>query len=279
MGEISDIGWCDGTFNGWIGCTKHSQGCAKCYAEQLMQNQYKKAVWGPLAPRVKTSEFYWKQPKRWNDQRYFECMQCGYRGVWKDPNQHCLECGHPLTAVATHTRRRIFAHSLSDILEPRKELAPWRAEEIAIWRNTPNLDWIVLTKYIEYLDQLLPGFEWPANVAMGVSCEDQRNYNYRWPKLQASGAKVEFLSVEPMLSPVNLLSQDVSGLDWVICGAESGDERRPFDDAAAVDLYRQCKELGIKFFTKQGSAFKPGQQGKIPDWLWKIKEFPKIGAI
>lgn len=278
MGVKSDIGWCDSTFNGWIGCTKKSTGCRNCYAKALMEDRFKKAVWGPMGRRVKTAEFYWKQPARWNNLRFYECQACGFRDVYK-PEGKCEGCGHPLPAVAITTRRRVFAHSLSDVFESRPELIPWRAEELQIYHATPNLDWIVLSKYIENVEKFTPDYVFPINVALGTSAEDQYHFEERWAILrEISKVGTKFLSVEPMLGPVDISKIDTTRLDWVICGAESGEDRREFDPAWSVDLYRQCKERGIKFFMKQGSGDKSGVQGDVPDWLWSIKEFPIIGG-
>ena len=79
MGKNSDIQWTDHTFNPWMGCTKVSDGCKHCYAETYTR-RFKKAEWGPQAQRVKTSAAYWKQPLKWNNETWRECLDCGKRG-------------------------------------------------------------------------------------------------------------------------------------------------------------------------------------------------------
>jgi hypothetical protein len=136
-------------------------------------------------------------------------------------------------------------------------------------------------------------WSWPLpNVWLGTSVEDQPAADTRIPELLACPAAVRFLSVEPLLGPVDLpiyyppkcdcetcsktsvlctasLAR-LEGLDWVICGGESGSGRRPMEMAWAESLYRQCKDAGVAYFFKQISAMKPGQgHDAIP-----VHEFP-----
>jgi protein gp37 len=174
-------------------------------------------------------------------------------------------------------RRRVFAHSLSDVFEDRPELIPWQQDLFQLWHDTPRLDWLVLTKDPAHMLTLTPPAGFPSNVALGVSVENDEWAYKRIPFLLQSKAKVKFVSVEPMLGALDLTPY-LGGLSWVICGSESGNSRRPFDVALAEYLYHQCDQAGVKFYMKQGSALKPGQQGEIPDWLWKIKQFPVFGG-
>jgi protein gp37 len=113
---------------------------------------------------------------------------------------------------------------------------------------------------------------WPMpNVWLGVTAENQKCANERIPILLQTPAVVRFVSVEPMLGPID---RDFSDFDWIICGGESGANNRLFSPHWAIDLYYSCYESKVPFFMKQDSGRFPGKQGRIPDWLWQIKEIP-----
>ena len=84
MAMGTKIEWCDATFNPWSGCTKVSEGCKNCYAEQLMAVRYKRVKWGPQGTRLRTSEANWKKPLAWNraaeKDTFLHCTKCGWRG-------------------------------------------------------------------------------------------------------------------------------------------------------------------------------------------------------
>jgi protein gp37 len=273
MSESSKISWCDSTFNGWIGCTKASPGCLNCYAETMMDHHWGKAEWGPKGQRIRTSDMIWKSPEKWNKQLFCECPACGWRGTYPT-TRRCYDCNGYMPQRFP-ARRRVFAHSLSDVFEERPDLDNWRHEEIMLWSWTPRLDWLVLTKHPYQMLKHSPAEGYPNNVATGVSVENQEFAERRIPILTKVRSSVKFLSVEPMLGPVDL-SKWLPDIGWVICGAESGSARRPFQVEWAVDLYYQCQKAHVPFFMKQGSAFKSGQQGTVPDYLWEVKEFPII---
>ncbi len=226
------------TFNPWIGCAKVSAGCKNCYAETLMDERYKKAKWGVNGTRNVTSDTYWKQPLAWNRQ-----------------------------AAASGIRRKVFCASLADVFENRDDLVAPRARLFDLIRQTPHLDWLLLTKRPEHVRFAIGEVEdlavaswaaddlarwcadWlagspPPNVWMGTSVEDQKAADERIPHLLDVPAVVRFLSCEPLLGPVDLpglfyYGTEASGgvvplrekghpqLDWVIVGGESGHDARP----------------------------------------------------
>jgi protein gp37 len=240
MGENSKIDWTDDTFNPWIGCQKVSPGCDHCYAEMLNKRYaWNGAGWGSHAPRKLTSDAYWKQPCRWNRQ-----------------------------ALKAGERRRVFCASLADVFDNK---APEGARErmFKIIRDTPMLDWLLLTKRPENIRKMLPG-DWGngyANVWLGVTAENQDRYNRRWRILREIPANLRFISYEPALGPL-----DISGHrrhpDWIICGGESGANARHMKSRWARDLRDQCDQLGVAFFMKQMTKKLP-----IPDDLL-VREFP-----
>jgi protein gp37 len=247
MGEQTKIAWCDHTFNPWIGCSKVSPGCANCYAEELMDTRYGRVQWGVNGTRVRTSESNWKQPYKWNRK-----------------------------AEAEGVRKRVFCASLADVFEDRPELVAWRSDLFAMIDSTPWLDWLLLTKRPENIKRLWPfgwyedkggPFTWP-NVWIGISVENQEQADKRIPLLLDIPARVRFLSIEPLLGPVDLketgaLWTSVQNnsivkttpawrlIHWVIVGGESGHNARPMHPEWARSIRDQCQSAGVPFFFKQ----------------------------
>ena len=212
MGEETKIAWCDSTFNPWIGCTKVSPACANCYAETLMDTRWNRVKWGKGQPRQRTSSANWKQPLAWEKQ-----------------------------AAHTGIRRTVFCGSLCDWLDEEVPVE-WLADLLDLIRQTPNLDWLLLTKrpelwhcriYNAYTPDVtgdnLPLLQWmgdwlcaweeargfslpphhrgkrpPLNVWIGVTVENQEMADKRIPELLKIPARVRFLSCEPLLGAVNM---------------------------------------------------------------------------
>jgi protein gp37 len=128
--------------------------------------------------------------------------------------------------------------------------------------------WQVLTKRAERMASLLRDV--PENVWIGATAENQEMAERRLPHLLKVGAAVRFLSVEPMLEPMQL---DLSGISWVICGGESGPGRRQFESAWAVSLHQQCQAADVPFFFKQGSHRYPGQEDLLDGKT--VKQWPR----
>lgn len=221
MGEWSKIEWCDHTFNPWIGCQKVSRGCDHCYAEHLVDHRFHRVVWGPHGERKRTSAELWRKPIAWNKRALDEGM-----------------------------RRRVFCASLSDWLD-NKVPKVWRSDLCALIEATPALDWLMLTKRPENFRKLVPTWAdgCPDNVWFGVTGEDQRNFDHRWPIAAQVKARVRFVSYEPALGPLRLPENPLP--DWIICGGESGKDARMMRPPWARELRDQCHELGVAFFLKQ----------------------------
>ena len=247
MGEQTSISYVHKTWSPWIGCTKVSPGCKNCYAETLDKRfHYTSNGWGKGKPRHRTSEAYWKKPLKWNEE-----------------------------AKRLDVRYRVFP-SLCDPFDEWVSLE-WFNDFSALMINTLSLDWLLLTKRPEnIIDEFINRYP---NVHLGISVENQEYYEHRMNEIIDNGHGIEklFLSIEPMLGSIDLTYFPLwfNIVNWVIVGGESGPNRRPFEVEWAIDIYNQCKAAGIPFFMKQDSALKPGQQGRIPDWLWKIKQIPE----
>lgn len=240
------------SFNPWWGCTKVSDGCKFCYAEAL-SNRYGHDVWGPNRPRRVLSDSYWAQPLRWN-----------------------------LEAEATGTRYRVFCASMADVFE---EEAP-AGQLDRLWeliRQTPHLDWQLLTKRPQLIAGKLPP-DWSQgynNVWLGTSVEDERVLN-RIHLLAGIPAKVRFVSLEPLIGPLPNLP--LRGIHWAIVGGESGGGAREMELAWARDIHQQCDQAGVAFFFKQtGSVYarRNGLTGKGGDWDQlpadlQVREMPDV---
>src|SRR6185295_19980812 len=138
MAENSKIEWTHHTFNPWIGCAKVSAGCKNCYAETMMDQRYGRVKWGVNGTRSVTGDAYWKQPLRWNANRW-HCPQCG---KWTKEGGTCgatvmqrvLDIGPPARTEPIPCpgervfieRPRVFCASLADVFEDRPELVNWR---------------------------------------------------------------------------------------------------------------------------------------------------------
>lgn len=211
MGENTKIEWCDHTFNPWQGCAKVSAGCANCYAEAMMDKRLGKVQWGDAGTRVRTSAANWKKPLQWNRQGMV-CIDCGTPVTDND-----CDCGQ-VGAIGKMRRPRVFCASLADVFEDRPELYQWRIDLMNLINQTPNLDWLLLTKRPENVMQMLSEIgsgedgeigllemDWPMpNVWIGTSVENQEQADKRIPELLKIPAKVRFLSMEPLLGPVDM---------------------------------------------------------------------------
>lgn len=223
MAENSGIEWTTHTFNPWIGCTKVSAACDFCYAE-AWDNRFGGERWGPHAQRTRTKT--WGNPVKWNRQ-----------------------------AAESGVRPRVFCASLADVFDNHRSIPDaWRRELWALIRQTPNLDWLLLTKRPQNIERFLPD-DWGngyQNVWLGATVEDQKEYDRRVRHLTAVPAVVHFLSMEPLQGPVDLRGAD--GLEWVIVGGESGNHYRE----AKADWFRslrdQCASAGVPFLFKQWSG-------------------------
>lgn len=235
MAQNSKIEWTDHTFNPWMGCTKVSPGCQHCYAERDMDKHWKKVKWGPQGMRVKTSPQYWKNPLKWNEELWRECCVCGFRGkVGPDQPYYLCRCGSRETKP---TRQRVFCASLADVFEDNPQVANWRGELFKLIEQTPNLDWLILTKRPERIfslgtDAVGEIFDnWlmrQKNVWLGTSIENQKTARQRIPELQKICAHVHFLSIEPLLGYIDLsMAVEPSGDAWDEVNADRDDDDEP----------------------------------------------------
>jgi len=274
------IAWTNESWNPITGCTKISPGCKNCYAEYM-------------ARRLAGRHGYPKAPHHFDVTLHSNRLEQPLR--WRKP-------------------RMIFVCSMSDLFH---EDVPFRFIDRVF--HTVELGrqhtFQILTKrpkrMLEYMASRSADFPLP-NAWFGVSVENP-DYLWRIEELLKIPAAVRFVSLEPMLKPIQIFSwmiksamctcrrslhktgmpmfepeyekhrycaecgklyKQITGLNWVICGAESGPHRRPFDPAWALDIYKQCQAAGVPFFGKQDSGLHSG----VPLFLngREVKEWPQI---
>lgn len=229
MAKNSRIEWTNHTFNPWWGCVKVSPACKHCYAESWAKRVGSR-VWGVGSERRFFGDKHWSEPLRWNDD-----------------------------ARTSGRRARVFCASMADVFEDRRDLDVWRDRLWTVVEATPWLDWLLLTKRIDRVGELAPwGRDWPSNVWLGTTVEDQRRADERLPTLSALPAAVRFVSAEPLLGPLDI-GPWAKSLDWVITGGESGPHARPSSPSWFVDLLNQCMASDVAFHFKQWGDWAPGQ--------------------
>ena len=255
MGERSAIEWTDHTFNPWIGCTRISPGCDRCYAAQSTPVRILRArgfeTWGTEGARRRS--YTWGDPPRWNKR-------------------------HETFAAQHGRRQRVFCASLADVFD-NEVPDEWRVDLFKMIAATPDLDWLLVTKRIGNVARMLGDYQTVPllpNIWLGITVVNQEEADRDVQKLLRVPARVRFLSVEPMLGPISLTNIQVGGghghhefdpivtgnalkradpaapsLRWVICGGESGPKARPMRAAWAQSLRDQCDAAGVPFLFKQ----------------------------
>lgn len=236
MGAQTSIEWTDATWNPVVGCTKISPGCANCYAFTLAER---------------------------------------FRGVPGHPFENGFDlrlAPHRLQdPLSWRKPRKIFTCSMSDMFHEQIPLdyikAIFNVMESANWHTFQ-----ILTKRSRRLAELAPCFSWPSNVWIGVSVETAR-YVPRIHELATVPAALRFLSLEPLLGPIDLLP--LEGISWVIAGGESGHRARQMDPNWARSIRDQCDRAGVAFFFKQYGGRRDkrgGASAQLDGKLWH--QFP-----
>lgn len=251
MAENSKIEWTTHTWNPWIGCTEVSPACDNCYA-RVQNNHWQWAEgWGAGVPRHRTSITKWREPYKWNR-----------------------------VAAAAGERPLVFCASLADWQDSEAPEA-WKTDLERVVDETPNLEWLLLSKRHNNVAKFAASRSPKANVRLGMTVENEEWAKTRLPflsRVAGSGWKT-FVSYEPALGPVNWdLYLDRTGLfggtvGWLIVGGESAKGiHRPFDLAWARIARDACKRNGVPFFMKQID-----KKQSIPGDLM-IREYPDLSS-
>ncbi|MFD2573779.1 DUF5131 family protein [Spirosoma soli] len=220
----SSIEWTEMTWNPTTGCTKITAGCKFCYAEVMSRRLKAMGV-----------------PK----------YQKGFRiAVHED------QLSIPYTWKKSKV---VFVNSMSDLFHKDVPLE-FIKKVFAVMNDNPQHVFQVLTKRADVLLKYHTQLKWTHNIWMGVSVEDDRVTD-RIDLLRQTGARVKFLSCEPLIGPLPALN--LAGIDWVIVGGESGHKPRPMDTDWVLDIQDQCEKAGVSFFFKQWGGTNKKKTGRI----------------
>ncbi|MBS7699200.1 MULTISPECIES: phage Gp37/Gp68 family protein [unclassified Chelatococcus] len=272
MGDRTGIQWTDATWNPIVGCSIVSPGCTNCYAMKMSDRIEKmtpgshyagttmrvkgKPVWTSkmaMAPdAILTQPLRWKRPRRVFVNSMGDLFHESVPDDWIDrvfavmalAPQHSFQV---LTKRSARMRDYLCTRAGDWVLELSRAV---REASLVKWADRP--------------DRATP--RWPLpNVWLGVSAEDQRRWEERIPDLKATPATVRFVSAEPLLGPI---VGDISGLDWIIVGGESGPGSRPMHPDWARSIRDQCAAAGVPFFFKQWGDWSVAldRSREDPDW-------------
>jgi protein gp37 len=239
MADRSAIEWTEATWNPTTGCDRVSSGCDNCYALTLSKRL--KAMGSPKYqadgdPRTSGPGF----------------------GVTVHPSDLVL----PFT---WRSPRVVFVNSMSDLFHAKVPLAFVR-QVFDVISATPQHTYQVLTKRAVRLARTASSLDWPDNLWIGVSVEDASQLG-RVRSLKRVPAAVRFISAEPLLGSLGHL--DLSGIQWVIAGGESGPGARAVDPGWVTEIRDSCVDQGVAFFFKQWGGRTPKAGGRLLEGqLW-----------
>lgn len=220
------IQWTEMTWNPITGCTKISDGCLNCYAARMA-----------------------KRLKAMGNPRYLNEFEVT---VHKDLLEVPLDIKQP---------KMIFVNSMSDLFH--KDVPD--AIIVKVFETMNKAHWHtfqVLTKRAERIKELNDSITWTKNIWLGTTVESQKVI-HRIDYLRESGAYIKFLSIEPLLTPINDLK--LKNIDWVIVGGESGAKARPMLKEWVIDIKNQCKAQDVPFFFKQWGGKNKKKAGRLLD--------------
>ena len=224
MSDNSKIEWTEMTWNPLTGCTKVSAGCKNCYAERYAHRL--KAMGNP------------------NYKNGFELTL----------HESALEM-----PLRTKKSRMIFVNSMSDLFHPEVP-TDFIKRVFTIMNEAHWHTFQVLTKRSERLAELSNQLTWTPNIWMGVSVEEAE-YSFRIDHLRTIAAATKFVSCEPLLGP--LANMNLSNINWIIVGGESGPRARPMESEWVVDIKEQCLSKDIPFFFKQWGGTNKKKAGRL----------------
>ena len=255
MANRTGIEWTNVTWNPVTGCTQVSAGCDNCYAltlsHRLLKSHYTKQAPQNDSPENRLDPF---AVRLWPDR-----LPDPY--AWKG-------------------RQRVFVNSMGDLFHVDVPEAFVRAV-FEVMLNLPQHTFQVLTKrpsrmarFVQRNEGLFVGGVVPPHIWLGTSIEDSR-VAYRADHLRRVSAAVRFLSCEPLIGPVTV---DLSGINWVIAGGESGLHFRPLDLEWVRQLRDDCRRHRVAFFFKQVGGRTPKAGGrKLDGRIWN--EYPAVKQL
>ncbi len=219
----SSIEWTEMTWNPTTGCTKISAGCKYCYAEVMAKRLQAMGI-----------------------EKYKDAFKVRV---------------HPEALDAPYTWKKqkvVFVNSMSDLFHPQVPLS-FIKKVFKVMNETQHV-YQVLTKRADRLLEVHAELKWTHNIWMGVSVEDGRVIE-RIDLLRQTNARTKFLSCEPLIGPLN--NMNLTGIDWVIVGGESGRKPRPMDPDWVLDIQDQCESADVAFFFKQWGGTNKKKAGRL----------------
>jgi protein gp37 len=237
MATKSSIEWTESTWNPVTGCTKISPGCKHCYAERMAKRLR------AMGTRSYANGFKLTlQP---------HVLDIPLR--WKKPQM-------------------IFVNSMSDLFHSAVPVE-YILQVFDIMKKAYWHTYQILTKRPERVLELDAALDWQPQIWMGVSVESE-DYIDRINLLRRTSAMTKFLSLEPLLGPLDAL--DLTGIDWAIVGGESGPGARPMQEKWITDIREQCTRAGTHFFFKQWGGFNKKKTGReLQGRTWDDMPAPK----
>ena len=238
--SMTTIEWTEATWNPVTGCTKMSPGCVHCYAERMAK-------------------------------RLQAMGQPNYRdGFAVRTHEHMLRLPYSWSKP-----RMVFVNSMGDLFHEEVPIE-FVQQVFRVMRETPRHTYQLLTKRADRLALVAPMLDWPDNVWMGVTVEDNAHLT-RIERLREVPAAVRFLSIEPLLGSLPDLC--LSGIDWVIVGGESGPGARPVESEWVVAIRDTCVKSGVPFFFKQWGGVRKKAAGRVlEDRIWNQMPVRAAGA-
>ena len=233
MGSNSQIEWTEATWNPVAGCTVLSPGCTNCYAMRL-------AVMGQSKYRGTTRKTGGRA--KWNGRINLDESLLSLPKRWK-------------------TGRRIFVNSMSDLFHEAVPLE-FVQRVFHTMEETPRHTYQVLTKRAARAEELSGLLPWPRQIWLGVSVENA-DYQWRIDHLRQTPDAVKFLSLEPLIGPLDGL--DLKGIHWVIVGGESGPGARPMEAEWVRAVRDRCQRSGVAFHFKQWGGTNKKRAGRVLD--------------
>lgn len=239
MAAGTSIEWTEATWNPTTGCDKVSVGCDNCYALTLSK-------------RLKAMG-----ADKYQNDGHPRTSGPGF-GVTVHP-------GSLFTPYTWRQPKIVFVNSMSDLFHAKVPLDFVR-QVFAVMADTPQHTYQVLTKRSARLRKVADRLDWPANVWMGVSVENEDAMS-RIDDLRSVPAGVKFLSCEPLLGPLPRI--DLDGINWVIAGGESGSNHRPIQPEWVTDIRDACQTAEVPFFFKQWGGRTPKAGGRtLEGMVW-----------
>jgi len=237
----SKIEWTESTWNPVTGCNKISEGCDNCYAERMA-----------------------KRLKAMGQQNYIN----GFEVVC---HPHMLDV--PLKWKKSNM---VFVNSMGDVFHEKVPL-DFIKQVFGVMNIADQHFYQVLTKRAKRLLELSEMIKWDSHIWMGVTVEN-KTFKYRIEYLRKAPAKTKFLSLEPLLGSLGELN--LSGIDWVIVGGESGPRARSIEADWAREVRDQCIEQNVPFFFKQWGGIQKKKNGRVLDGVtWDEMPTRELTAV